>query len=227
MINSVLFDLDGVIIDSTPVMEFAFRQSYKNIIDKNLEPPFEEFISHSGDSLKNIFTTMNLPVEEMFKSFRKYSIENINKIKIFDFVMDLITKLNFEGFKIGIVTGKEKDRTMMILEKHAIDKYFDTVVASNEVANPKPHPESLFLALKNIKSKPQNAIYIGDAKNDILASNKAQIISIGVTWGVETEKQLQKHQPDFIVDDAEKIYQIIKNHNLNYKRKTTNKTTSC
>ena len=82
------------------------------------------------------------------------------------------------------MTGKEKDRTLQILKRLKIDALFDLVVASTEVSNPKPHTESMLKVLEVLNTKPDEALSIGDATNDIKAAQQAGIISVAVTWGL-------------------------------------------
>lgn len=209
MVTTVIFDLDGVIIDSGPVMELAFTQSYKEIMQVDSTPPFAEFAKHSGDSLPNIFRKMGLPVEPMYQRFRELSIENIDKIFLFEDVVDVIRKLKIRGLKIAIVTGKEKDRTLQILKTLKIDALFDLVVASTDVSNPKPHPESMSKVLEALDAKPDETLSIGDATNDIKAAQKAGIVSIAVTWGLCDREDLESCNPDYIIDEAMEILDLI------------------
>lgn len=209
MINTVIFDLDGVIIDSGPAMKLAFTQSYKEVMQNNALPPFDEFIKHSGDSLPNIFKKMKLPVEPMYKRFRELSIENIDKIFLFEDVIDVIRQLKIRGIRIAIVTGKEKDRTLQILKRLKIDALFDLVVASTEVSNPKPHPESMLKVLEVLNTKPDEALSIGDATNDIKAAQQAGIISVAVTWGLCDRKDLESCNPNYIINEAIEILDLI------------------
>jgi len=215
MINTLIFDLDGVIIDSGPVMELAFTQSYKEIVNDNSTPPFDEFKKHSGDSLPNIFKKMGLPVEPMYQRFRELSIENIDKIFLFEDVINVIRQLKVKGCKIAIVTGKEKDRTLQILKTLKIDNLFDLVVASTDVSNPKPHPESMIKVLETLDVSPHEALSIGDATNDIKAAQQAGIMTIAVTWGLCDRTDLEGCNPDYVIDDALEILNMIPTNAIN------------
>jgi len=209
MINTVIFDLDGVVIDSGPAMKLAFTQSYREIMHNETTPPFEEFTKYSGDSLSNIFKKMGLPVDKMYKRFRELSMKNIDKIFLFDDVVDVIKTLRKEGIKIAIVTGKERDRTLQILKALGVDHLFDIVIASTDVDNPKPHPESIFRVLEKLNKAPKEVLSIGDAKNDIKAARRAGIVSVAVTWGLCDRSDLETSKPDYIIDKAEEILELI------------------
>lgn len=209
MINTVIFDLDGVIIDSGPVMKLAFTQSYREIMQNDTVPPFDEFAKHSGDSLPNIFKKMGLPVDRMYQRFRELSIKNVDKIFLFEDVIDVIKKLRIRNIKTVIVTGKERDRTLQILKTMGIDDLFDLVIASTDISNPKPHPESMLKVLETLNSHPDETLSIGDATNDIKASQQAGIVAVAVTWGLCDRKNLESSNPDYIIDRAAEILNLV------------------
>lgn len=204
MRKAVIFDFDGVVINSTEVQRQAFFESYKIAVGDGGIPSFEEFLSHSGDSLPNIFNKMNLPLE-MVLPYREISRRKITEIKVYDGMRELLAELKGNKYKCGLCTGKDRARTLEILDNTDLFKYFDTLVCSDDVCNPKPHPESLALCLEKLSTTRENSIMIGDARNDILCAKSAGVKSIAVTWGDTDVKDLKKERPDYIVNSIEEL----------------------
>ncbi len=194
---AVIFDFDGVIIDSRELQRKALYESYKIILGEG-KPCFEEFMSHSGNSLPNIFRKMNLPLE-MIDVYKKISRHNLSEIKIVPGIKELLVKLTSFNINCGICTGKDRIRTIEILQYFNLLKYFNTIVCSDDVKNPKPSADSILLILQNLKIKQENFIMVGDAVNDILCAKNAGVTSIAVTWGVTAKEKLQEVAPDYIV----------------------------
>lgn len=206
MFKNIIFDFDGVIIDSHDVQVKALTKSFKEIC-KDGDPPYDEFFKLSGDSLKNIFTQLNLPLQ-MIPIYQKTSRENIGLIKIHEGMIELLQKLNELSCYCALCTGKDRSRTIEILQYFNIEHLFKIVVCSDDIINPKPHPESLKLIMNELGASFENTVMIGDSINDILSAKNAGIKSIAVTWGDVTEKDLEDSNPDRI------SYSIIQLENL-------------
>lgn len=141
--DAVIFDFDGVIIDSTNVQQIAFFESYFLIYKK--EPPlllFKEFLSHAGDSLENIFTKMSLSVD-MIIPYKSTSSNNLSSISLNEELVELLKILKKDNLKIGLCTGKDRFRTIEVLRFFNLEYLFDGIICSDDVSYPKPHPQPL------------------------------------------------------------------------------------
>lgn len=196
MQKSVVFDFDGVIIDSLEVQRKAFYDSFQLVSDGPL-PSFEEFLGHSGDSIPNIFAKMNLP-QSMVEHYRKIASSNIHLIEIVAGMEDVLRYIQQEGWKCGLCTGKDRKRTIHILEEFRLIDYFDGVVCSDDVTHPKPHPESLLVAIEQLQSGIDHSVFVGDGKNDLICAREAQVKSIAVAWGHNSVEVLQQEAPTFL-----------------------------
>ncbi|MHC1683110.1 MAG: HAD-IA family hydrolase [Clostridiaceae bacterium] len=203
----VVFDFDGVIIDSRDIQIETLIESYNAIVGEGT-PCIEEFFKYSGDSLSNIFRKMGLP-KAMVKAYRNVIINKSHRVKVFEGMRDLLKVLNNQGFDLGLCTGKDRERTIELLNKLELIDYFKTIVCSDDVKNPKPHPESLRLCIKNLNGSYENCIMVGDAKNDMICSRSIGVTNIAVTWGENDRKTLLSQKPNYIVDNHEELYECI------------------
>lgn len=218
MNKGIIFDFDGVIIDSLEIQKKAFNESYKVVVNDGNTPSFEEFLSHSGDSLSNILKKMNLPLA-MVDYYQKICRSHIHLIKAYDGILELIHKLKKQGYKCGLCTGKDRLRTLEILEKLDLLEVFDSVVCSDDVQKPKPYADSLLLAINNIGVNQENAIMIGDAANDIICAKNAGITNVAVTWGATQREVLEHESPDYIVNTIDELFQVLMESPINEDRK--------
>ena len=133
----LIFDLDGCLIDSTEVQKAAFYGSYAEVVGDDKCPTYEEYIKYTGDSIVNVMIKMGLPVE-MVEPYRRISSESIDKIIVNTEAIDMIQRFRDEGCKVAICTGKDHYRADEILKYYNIENYFDALVSSDDVSEPKP-----------------------------------------------------------------------------------------
>ncbi len=207
MYTTILFDLDGVVIDSISLQRMAFAESYHDVVGEG-EPPIDNYLSHSGDSFPNIMDKMGLP-REMWQPYREFSTQYMNLIEIVPKMSDVLEELVERKVRLGLVTGKESGRTAQVLNDFNLARYFPVVVCSDMVTHAKPHPESVHRALRELQADPTQTAFIGDSENDILAAKSAGITALGVTWGVGKREGLVCAGADGIVENPREIIDFL------------------
>lgn len=208
MNNCVVFDLDGVIIDSHEVQKKALKEAVQ-VIYKNCEPPYDTFFENSGDSLENIFAKLEIPLTAV-SIYRKVSRENKGMITVHKDVIQLLEELNRIGIKCALCTGKDRNRTLDILSDLCLEQYFCLVVCSDDVERPKPHPDSLLAIKTKLDVIEKNMIMVGDGINDILCAQALKVSSIGVTWGDTPKNKLLKVKPTYIANTVRELRTYIR-----------------
>ncbi|MBI3051890.1 HAD family hydrolase [Candidatus Woesearchaeota archaeon] len=208
MISGIIFDLDGVIIDTKAIMVEAFTKSYVSITGKN-NPPVEKFLSMNGHCLKGILNELGLP-EEMYGLFRKISIEKSQEVTLLPGIKMLLEKMKNLKSRMYILTGKEFDRTDQILTHLKINDYFDFVIGGDMLSKSKPDPEGILRIATQFNHRPHQLISVGDAPFDILASKNANVRCIAAIWADPcSEDQLREYKPDFIATKPIQVLEII------------------
>ncbi len=203
----LIFDFDGVLINSIEVQKKAYYGSYREVVGDDNCPPFSEYLKYTGDSLPNIFKKMGLPVE-MADPYRKISVQSIDKIIINDEAIRLIKELRANNAKCAICTGKDHYRTVDILKYFGIEELFDAVICSDDVSEPKPSPVPILKAIESMGEDvtKDNCVVIGDGLYDILSAKNAGCKSILTLWygdeGVPREA-------DFVVASVDELKDVI------------------
>ena len=202
--KAVCFDFDGVVIDSLDVQKEAFLKSYQQVAGNKSLPSVDDFFSYSGEPLAEILAQMNLP-QDMLEPYRKISNKLTDKIKVHNGMLRLLQKLKQTGIKCGLCTGKDRERTVMILKKKKLYCLFDEIVCSDEVKKGKPDAESLLKLIGKLGVEHRQAIMVGDSHNDIECANAASVQSIGVAWGEVNCKGLMESGPDYIASTIQQL----------------------
>jgi 3-amino-5-hydroxybenzoic acid synthesis related protein len=207
MLRAVIFDLDGVLIDSEPLMRLAFADSYRRVIG-NGSPPIEAYLEHMGESFPRIMDRLNLP-HSLWEPYREFCQEHIAQISLFPGSRELLEWARSERLKVGLLTGKDRARTAQILEHFELQDFFDVTIASDQLNQPKPHPEGVLKMLEGLGSTSAQSVMIGDAVNDIICAQEAGVKAIAITWGTKPERVQRLCRPDYIAHDWNALQQIL------------------
>ncbi|HIH50555.1 TPA: HAD-IIIA family hydrolase [Candidatus Micrarchaeota archaeon] len=175
VIKAVIFDIDGVLVDSFDAnlkfIQNIFKKAGRKPITKTqykkdgFHRPLKDVIRIFGQC-KN-----EKDVEDIFLLTRKVKYPK-DLYKFPPHLQDTI-KIISRSYKLAVVTSRSKIGTEEVLRYSETGKYFPIVVHYGQYKNPKPHPEPLWLAAKRLKIKPSEIVYIGDSLTDIQAAKAA------------------------------------------------------
>ncbi|WP_433618849.1 HAD-IA family hydrolase [Dactylosporangium sp. CA-139114] len=196
-IRAVVFDLDGVLVDSTEVMREAFTVAYAEVVGPG-PAPFAEYNKHLGRYFPDIMRIMGLPLA-MQEPFVRESYRLAHRVPLFDGVEEMVQELRERGLGTAIATGKSGERARSLLEQLGVLHLFDHVIGSDEVANPKPAPDIVLHALALLGVPAANAVMVGDAVTDISSARGANVAAIAALWGESDEAELLAAAPDAVL----------------------------
>ncbi len=208
----IIFDFDGTLIDSAPDLVDSINEMLKELNLK--EAPFDEAVKWIGNgSLKLVERALKYNgiddkyfLEKAHKNFKeKYKHSNAKKTILYPFAKELLDELR--DYNLALVTNKPDEYIKPILQKFDID-VFDFILGG-DFEYKKPSPVPLLRALEYFNINPDEAIMIGDSKNDILAAKNAGIKSIALTHGYNQGVDINEFKPDFIVHSLKEIKDII------------------
>jgi AHBA synthesis associated protein len=193
----VMFDLDGVIVDSFGVMREAFQIAYAEVVGD--EPaPFEEYSRHLGQYFPDIMKIMGLP-PAMEEPFVRESYRLAHQVKVFDGVVDLLEELNLRGLRLAITTGKSGLRARSLLTGLGIIGHFEHVIGSDEVARPKPAPDIVLHALDLLGERTDTTMMVGDAVTDLASARSADVTAVAALWADTDESAMLAARPDTVL----------------------------
>lgn len=210
MIQTVLFDLDGTIVDTNELIVQSFLHSLEG---ETPEPISRELIiPNMGRPLveQMEFFSGRKEVEALIKKYRTFNLAKHDElVQEFPNVRAVMAKLHENGIKIGIVTSKIRQTTLMGLKLCGLDPYVSTIVTVEDVKEAKPHPEGILAALATLGGKPEEAVMVGDSHYDIEAAQNAGVIAVGVTWSWKGRSYLEEYKPDHLIDDMFDLLPIV------------------
>lgn len=213
-IDTVIFDLDGVIIDSAADIIAATNHTRGFF---NFPPlPGPKIISYIGDGLGTLLRrsfegSSEELVAQALSLYREYYWDHaLENTDLFPNVKNILTILNRElNKKVAVVTNKTEKATEHILTGLGIRDYFDLLIGPESVQLLKPDPEGILLVLAKTETNPQRAIMVGDTHTDIEAGKKAGTWTCGASYGFGDKDRLIQAGADFYIADIFELLQYI------------------
>ncbi|UPT70757.1 MAG: HAD family hydrolase [Flavobacterium sp. JAD_PAG50586_2] len=185
MIQTVIFDMDGVIVDTEPVHHYAYNQHFKQL---NIDISPEMYASFTGNSTKNIFERLkaqfNLPHEvnalvETKRNLFNDAFDSKEDLYLLEGVEDLIKDLHSNGMQLVLASSSATVTINRIFNRFGLHKYFTHIVSGEDFPKSKPHP-AIFLKAAELAETPlEHCIVIEDSTNGIMAAKAAGIYCVG------------------------------------------------
>ncbi|WP_404404762.1 pyrophosphatase PpaX [Jeotgalibacillus malaysiensis] len=208
-IDTVLFDLDGTLINTNDLI----ISSFMHVMDHYYPGEYtrEDVLQFMGPPLVDSFQALNPEkTQEMVDFYREYNLKVHDElVTAFDGVDETVKELHERGIKMAIVSTKRHDMVVKGLKLMNLDQYFDVVIGLDDVEHAKPHPEPLNKALEALGSTADQAIMIGDNHHDIEGGHNAGTRTAGVAWTSKGKAHLATYKPDFMLEEMSDLLKII------------------
>jgi len=185
MIKTVIFDMDGVIVDTEPVHSYAYFQHFTEL---NIDVSKEMFTSFMGNSTRNTFQKLKelFPidgeVEDLIQRKRilfNDAFDSKKDLVLLEGVENLIKDLHKNGMQLIVASSASKVTIERVFKRFNLHQYFTHIVSGEDFPNSKPHPAIFeYAASLSIASK-ENCIVIEDSTNGVIAAKAAGIFCIG------------------------------------------------
>lgn len=216
MIQTVIFDMDGVIVDTEPIHHYAFYQHFKEL---DIEVSAEMYALFTGNSTKNVFekliATFNLQhdINSLINRKRDLFNEAFDKKKdlfLLDGVLNLIKNLNRNNIQLILASSSANVTIEKIFKRFDLHQYFSHIVSGEDFPKSKPDPAIFVHAAFLSNTKKENCIIIEDSTNGIVAAKAAGIFCIG--YDSPNSKFQDYSQSDFVISNFSELnYEIIRN----------------
>lgn len=185
MINTVLFDFDGTLVNTNDVIIASWQHTYKHY--RGREESIEKITACFGEPLL-ITMAREFPEvapEESAEVYRQFQQQNAHLlVKIFPGIVDLLKALKEAGYRMGIVTSRTRESALRYMDMFGITEYFEAMVTCDDTTVHKPNPEPILLGLEKMGITKDEAIMIGDSPFDIKCANNAGVKSVMVDWRI-------------------------------------------
>ena len=208
--ETVLFDLDGTLIDSGAAILASFHHATQTVLGRRYEDDVI-MASVGGHGIRRQMAAFDEErVDDLIAAYRAHNMELYGDIRLFPGIEPVLERLRDSGRRLGIVTVKSRVTVDLTFELLPLGEYFEVVVNGDDVTEHKPHPAGLELALERLGADAGTAAYVGDSPFDLQAAKAAGMGAIGVTWGgIHGRDRLEPEQPDALIDRPEELLGVV------------------
>jgi phosphoglycolate phosphatase len=211
-IELIIYDLDGVLIDSTDAIVEAFEKTLNEI---GVEYEEEKLMPLMGHGLIHILEEV-LPVEhrgrewELRERYIHHFQESDTRLtRLLPDVEDALRRLKERGYRQSVATNKTSSEAKRILALLGVDDVFDLVVGFLDVPNAKPAPDMILYTLERLGVEKEHAVFVDDTAFGLKAGVEAGVKTVGILTGYHSREQLMEVQPDIIVDSMHELKQLL------------------
>ena len=207
----VLFDLDGTLIDSGPIILASMQHAARTVLGREI--PREELgLTIGGQGIVAQMQALDAEyADELLAVYKEHNDGLHDTLEAFDDLFLLLPRLRAEGRKLGIVTAKRHRTVGLALQRFpALENEFDVVVAHEDTDRHKPDPEPVLLAVERLGGESADAAYVGDSPFDIRAARAAGALAVAVAWGgIHPDERLLAEKPDAFVRTPQELLDVL------------------
>jgi pyrophosphatase PpaX len=207
----VLFDLDGTLIDSGPIILASMRHATRTVLGREIA--YEELAATvGGQGLVSQMRALDPDrVDELVEVYKEHNDPLHETLEAFEGFLDVLPRLRAEGRRLGIVTAKRHSTVQLALDRFPdLAEQFEVVVGYEDTERHKPAPDPVRAALDRLEASAGDAAYVGDSPFDIQAAKAAGTFAVAVAWGgIHLDERLLEEEPDAFVRTPAELLDVL------------------
>ncbi|HEU5220136.1 MAG TPA: HAD-IA family hydrolase [Gemmatimonadales bacterium] len=210
-LTTVLFDLDGTLIDSVRLILDSYHHT---LASHGLEARDDAFwLAGLGTPLRVQFkpwASDPARLEALIATYREYNLTHHDgMVTAYPGVVAMLRAIRTAGFRTGLVTSKNKPGAERGLKLVGLEQEMELIIGADDVANPKPHPEPIEEALRRLDRPAHGAIYVGDSVHDMESGRAAGVKTAAALWGPFGRQDLERTAPDYWLEQPGDLLQVL------------------
>lgn len=216
MIKTVIFDLDGTLLDTVATIayycnkaldKFGFKtapkEKYLHFAGNGAKVLIERALSYGGEWTEEDFNKVYDEYNLIYNEQPLYLTEPYNNI------VSLLNELKNRGTNIAVLSNKPDYATKEVVKDIFGEGVFNVCRGAMENVPLKPAPDAVFDIMDEIGAKKEETVFVGDTYVDIETGKNAGLTTIGVLWGFRGEEELKRAGANYIVSDALEIVDLV------------------
>ncbi|MCT7433264.1 HAD family hydrolase [Aliarcobacter cryaerophilus] len=214
MKKTVIFDLDGTLLDSIEDIASSMNKVLESLqLPTHKIEDYKHFVGGGVDILvENALSNQSKEIkDEVIKRFKiEYDGKLHSKTLPYDGIYELLDELKKLDINLAVLSNKPHEFTVSYVNHFFKNYNFKEIHGQKKDVPKKPDPKAALDIVKCLDSSCENTYFIGDTKIDMQTAKNANMTAIGVLWGFRDEKELRDFGADFIVSNPLEILKIIK-----------------
>ena len=211
-IDTVLYDFDGTVMDTAPVIIASWQHTFRTLRGVEVEP--EMLYQNFGEPLEVTVTKYfpEVPAQEAVDIYRSYHHDYFeDMIQLFPGMREAMAKVKALGVKTALVTSRLARTTHMGLTRFDLYRYLDDVITVEDCPKYKPDPGPALTALERLGSRPENTLLLGDTRFDMLCGQNAGVQTALVSWthSLDPAHLPEDIHPTYILESPAMLPEIV------------------
>ena len=196
-VTTVLFDLDGTLIDTVELIRVSFRHATEAVLGEAI--PDEITMAGVGQLLIQQFREMAPGHEdELLRVYREFNMAHHDElVRAYEGTREVLAQLRERGVRMGVVTSKGTAAATRGLEFFGLSEFFEVVVTADDVAKHKPDPFPLVHAAGVLGVELRYCVYLGDSPHDMESALAAGAVAVAALWGAFSADDVLSPGPPF------------------------------
>ena len=207
--STILFDLDGTLIDSIELILRSYRHTMRIHRAGAPLPPDDVWMKGLGTPLWVQFrewTDDEAEIAAMVATYRDYNLSHHDAlVKPYEGVVEEVRALKDGGKRLGLVTSKLNDGARRGLRVSGLEAAFELIVGADDVTHPKPHPEPVLKALEQLGVTAGETVFVGDSRHDLECGRAAGVTTAAALWGPFDRAHLADLEPDYWLEKPDDL----------------------
>jgi len=206
--KAFIFDLDGTLNDSVPLIVNTALQAYQEL---GVEITEEEIKSYIGIPLIETGEHFLGPGrgEEYLDAYFRYYDPAAYPMRAFPGIVELLRQLRRRGARLAVATAKRHQMALETIDSIGLAGLLDALVDSEATERRKPFADPALKALELLEAEPEQTLFIGDSVHDIQCAHHAGIRACAVTWGAGIRRELVAAEPEYMVDSVAELSELL------------------
>lgn len=196
-VRTVLFDLDGTLIDTVELIRISFRHATEQVLGDAI--PDEITMANVGQPLLTQFRDMAPDhADELLLAYRAFNVQHHDALaKSYPGTVGVLTKLAERGMTMGVVTSKGTEAATRGLRLFGLEDFFRVIVTADDVKIHKPDPYPLRFAAAALSVGLEYCVYVGDSPHDMQSAISGNAIAVAALWGAFRRDEVLAPGPAF------------------------------
>lgn len=204
----IIFDFDGTLADTVPVMLTLIQELAKEIgYDKKITSEDLDWVR--GHELKDIPHKFGIPwikIPYLLLKGRDLLNKQMFSVPACKGVLEMLQQLKKKGYTLAVLSSNRRDSIQEFIVKHNLAPFFDFVHSELNIFG---KDKALISLLKQYKMPIADSIYVGDEMRDIEACKKINLDCISVAWGLNSPEALQKYGAQHVVTSPDQLVKLL------------------
>ena len=207
----VLFDLDGTLIDSGPIILASMRHAAREVLGVEIDEPRVRAAIGGPGLVAQMRDLDPDRIDELVDTYRAHNEPLHAELEAFTGMLEVLPILRERGHRMGIVTAKRRATAELAFDRFPeLRDLAEVLIGADDTERHKPDPDPLLAALAHLGAEPYEAAYVGDSPFDVRAAKAGGLFAVAVGWGgIHSVETLRAAEPDALVREPEQLLDVL------------------